>query len=411
MKHVLVDRETPLLLPCDLREWVAEDDLVHFVLEAVRTMDLKGFAVNERGTGSAQYPPGMLLALLIYCYAMGTFSSRKIERLTHQHLSVRYLCGNTHPDHDTIASFRARHAALFCERFTEVLRLARALKLVHLGTVHVDGTKILADASKRATHDLAGVEEQLELADRRLAEGLLEQAAQADESDDDRAYRLPRELARTAQLRAQLQAAREQLAARATPRTRPTANLTDPDSRLMPASQGSGYVQAYNAQLAVDAQGLIVGQTVSQATNDRAELLPTAATIPAAKGEIEHLVADTGYDNQAQITALETQLDTTVICAPQAAKPAKPGARSGPAQRQALARERQRRARWAHRPFGRQLLQQRQTTIEPVFGYLKHVLGFRRFSLRGLTKVRGEWSLLTLALNCRKLWRRLLARA
>jgi transposase len=122
-KLVVVDRTTPMLLPCDLRDWVAADDLVHFVIEAVEGMDLRGVAVNERGTGGAQYPPGMLLALLIYSYANGVFSSRRIERSTYQQVSVRYLCGETHPDHDTIAAFRARHLELLQQAFTEVLRL------------------------------------------------------------------------------------------------------------------------------------------------------------------------------------------------------------------------------------------------------------------------------------------------
>ena len=399
-----------MLLPCDLRDWVAEDDLVHFVIEAVNDVDLRGAGLSERGTGSEQYPPRLMLALLIYSYATGVFSSRKIERLTYQDLSVRYLCGNTHPDHDTIATFRTRQRALFQRSFVAVLRLARALKLVHLGTVHLDGTKILADASKRVTLDAAMVEQQLELADRALSEALLQRAEEADDQDEDRAFHLPRELADAAQRKARLQAAREVLQARAaaTPAPRkPTVNLTDPDSRLMPDPKG-GYVQAYNAQLAVDAGGVIVGQTVSQATNDRQELVTTAATIVADPGEIDHLVVDQGYDNQPHITAVEAALDTTVICPPQrSAGPPAARCTHARAQRAAL---RLRRARWAHSAFGRELLSQRQTTIEPMIGTLKHTLGFRRFHLRGLEKVRGEWSLLTTACNCRLLWRRLQAR-
>jgi hypothetical protein len=323
---------------------------------------------------------------------------------------VRYLCADTHPDHDTIAAFRARHAELLRHSFTEVLRLARALKLVHLGTVHLDGTKILADASKRATLDAATVEQQLELVDRQLAEALLTQATQADQQDDDQAYRLPRELANAAVRKARLQAARELLQVRRAeaPSQTPRVNLTDADSRLMPAPQG-GYVQAYNAQLAVDPQGLIVGQEVCLATNDRTQLAATAASIIAERGEIAQLVVDQGYDFQAQIEEVEEKLDTMVVCAPtRSSRP--PAARQTHARVQ-LAEARCRRARIAHSAFGRELLHQRQTTIEPVIGYLKHVLGFRRFHLRGLTRVRGEWSLLTAAYNCRQLWLRGKARA
>lgn len=409
-RYVNIDRDTPMLLPCDLRDWVAQDDLVHFVLEAVNGVDLRGVPMNERGTGSEQYPPRMMLGLLIHSYATGVFSSRKIERLTYQDLSVRYLCGNTHPDHDTIADFRARHRDLFQRSFVAVLKLARELKLVHLGTVHIDGTKILADATKRVTLDAAMLDQQLELADRELSEALLEQAEQADRDDTDRGYRLPRELADAAQRKAKLQAAREVLEARAaaaiTPR-KTTVNLTDPDSRLVPDPKG-GYHQGYNAQLAVEAHGVIVGQCVSQTTNDRVELAATAASVVAEPGEIAHLVVDQGYDNQPQITAVEEALDVTVVCTPQRSSgtpsPRRTHAR---AQRAAL---RLQRARFAHSPLGRELLYERQTTIEPVIGSIKHNLGFRRFHLRGLEKVRSEWSLVTTAYNCRQLWRRLQTR-
>lgn len=413
-RYVNIDRDTPLLLPCDLREWVAADDLVHFVLEAVNEVELGGAALSERGTGSEQYPPRMMLALLIYCYATGVFSSRRIERLTYQHVSVRYLCADTHPDHDTIAAFRVRHRELFQRSFVAVLRLARELKLVHLGTVHIDGTKILADASKRATLDAAAVEQQLEFADRARCETLLQQADAADQTDDDQAFRLPRALAHAAQRKAQLQAAREQIAARTAAAARapkkPTANLTDPDSRLQPDPKG-GYIQGYNAQLAVEAHGVIVGHAVSQATNDRCELEPTARTIVAEPGEIAHLVMDQGYDNQTQITRVEAALQTDIVCSPQrSCSTGQPAARRTHA-RTVLAQQRLARARRAHSPFGRHLLHERQTTIEPVFGTIKHTLGFRRFHLRSLSKVRTEWTLLTTAYNCRQLARRLSTRA
>lgn len=399
-----LDRDTPMLLPCDLRDWVAEDDLVHFVLAAMQDVPAPD-AAGKRGRGSEEYPPLMMLGLLIYSYATGVFSSRKIERLTHESVSVRYLCANTHPDHDTIATFRRNDQELFSRSFVTVLQLARELHLVHLGTVHLDGTKILAHASKRATVEAHEVEQQLALADRTICESLLAQAEQADRDDTDAAFRLPRELASVARRKAKLEAARAALKAKAaaTPRT----NLTDPDSALMPQARG-GYVQAYNAQLAVEAHGFIVGHTVSTATNDRAQLEATAATIVAAPGEVSQLVADTGYDDQEQITAVEEKLDTQVVCPPQRS-PREPAARRTHA-RAALSVSRRQRARFAHSSAGRELLQLRQATIEPVFGHLKHNLGFRRFHLRGLVHVRTEWTLLSAAYNCRLLWRRVRAR-
>lgn len=408
-KLVNIDRDTPMLLPCDLREWVAADDLVHFVLEAVEGTDLGEARVNERGSGSAQYPPGMLLGLLIYSYALGTFSSRKIERLSYQHLGVRYLCANTHPDHDTIATFRRQNKKLFLQSFAAVMGLARTLGLPQLGTVHIDGTKLPADASPRRQLGMAEVTEQLEAAERRLAETLYAQAEAADRTDPDAGQRLPPELADAQRRKARLAEAREQLAAREALKKKPaTINLTDPDSRLMPTGRGA-FFPGYNAQVAVDERGLIVGQTVIQASNDRGALPELAAQIAAQRGEIGYLVADQGYDNQEHISSVEEKLDTTVISRPQNWT-LKPKGRERP-DLFPLAAERRQRGRLATSFFGRALLHQRQTTIEPLFGYVKHVLGFRRFHMRGLEKVRAEWSLLTAALNCRLIWQRKLAQS
>lgn len=137
-RFVSIDRETPMLLPPDLRDWVAPDDLVHLVIETLAVLPLHQYRTNHRGTGSEQYPPSMLLGLLIYCYATGTFSSRRIEALTYQHVAVRYLCANTHPDHDTICEFRRANKALLSETFVRVLELASELKLARFGTLALD---------------------------------------------------------------------------------------------------------------------------------------------------------------------------------------------------------------------------------------------------------------------------------
>jgi transposase len=146
---VNIDRNTPMLLPPDLRDWVQDDDLVHFVLDALAVLDVSAARLNQRGTGDEQYPPSMMLGLLIYCYAQGIFSSRQIEWATHQNVSVRYLAGNAHPDHDTVAKFRRENAALIRWAFVQLLRLAQASGLLRLGTVALDGTKIGAAAAKR----------------------------------------------------------------------------------------------------------------------------------------------------------------------------------------------------------------------------------------------------------------------
>ena len=145
-----IDRETPMLLPASIQEWVPDNDLAHFVIDAVGALDLNHYSINHRGTGDAQFPPAMMLALLIYCYATGIFSSRRIENATKQNISVRFICANTHPDHDTICTFRRKNDALIKETFLKTLLLARELKLLKVGTVAIDGTKIMANASKHA---------------------------------------------------------------------------------------------------------------------------------------------------------------------------------------------------------------------------------------------------------------------
>src|SRR5208283_622409 len=211
---VNVDRETPMLLPVDMRDWVPENDLVHFVISAVDTMELRSVRVNTRGSGSKQYPPAMLLALLIYCYANRLFASRRIERATYRDIAVRYLTGNTHPDHDTICTFRRENGALVQEAFGQVVRLARQMGLLKVGTVSVDGTQIKANASKHKSvrYDRAGeLEQQL----REDIEKLLEQAESSDLEDRPDDQELPQEIARRERLREKMLEARRQLEERA----------------------------------------------------------------------------------------------------------------------------------------------------------------------------------------------------
>src|SRR5215203_2188108 len=163
-RFVNIDHETPLLLPPDLREWVPEKHLVHFVMDAVAELDLRQAQVNERGTGDAQYPPAMMLGLLIYSYATGIFSSRQIERATYENVAVRLLCADTHPDHDTICAFRRQHQPLLERSFAQVLEMAARCELLQVGgiTVAIDGSKVLASASKHAAISYARAGEQMQ---------------------------------------------------------------------------------------------------------------------------------------------------------------------------------------------------------------------------------------------------------
>ena len=442
VKFVDCERDQAFLLPPDLRDWIPEDDLAHFVIEAVERVDMGAFKVNHRGTGSAQYHPRMMLALLIYCYANGIFSSRRIERATHRDIGVRFVAANRHPDHDTIATFRRENLAAVAKCFLEVLLLAKELKLLKVGLVSVDGSKFKASASKHrsVTYERAGelVEQlTLEIAD------LMGRAEAADDRGEEDPQALPKEIARRQALRDQLDAARRRLEARAkaraaaerddyeakvaarderkgrakgkhpkppdeTPRPDEQSNLSDPDSRLMRKSKTHEYRQAYNAQAVVDAGGsqLILGARVSQCASDRNELVADIAAIPATLGRPETALADSGYANGAEVETLaEAGVEALVATAAQGRRRTHD---FRPAKAQAPPKEPK--ADWLkamaaklESAQGRALYKLRQQTVEPVFGIIKAVLGFTEFSLRGLDKVAGEWDLVALAYNCKRL--------
>src|SRR5665648_309481 len=338
-RFVNADRDQTFLLPLDMRDWVPEDDLCHFVIEAVAHVDMRTFAVNTRGSGSPQYDPRMMLALLIYCYANGICSSRRIERATYRDVAVRFVAANTHPDHDTIATFRRRNEAAFKAAFLEVLLLARELRLLKVGTVSVDGTKIDANASKHKSvrYDRAKVLREKLQAD--IVE-LVAKAESADAAGDDDPQALPAEIARREHLNAQMDAAQSRRAAEAAARAAaeqsayeeklkkhrerggrgrapkpPSAvpdddrqtNLTDPDSRIMRKNKHAEYRQAYNAQAAVDADGsmLVLSAHVTNCASDKNELLPAIAGIDAAVGVPETVLADNGFANGEAVAKLQ----------------------------------------------------------------------------------------------------------
>ena len=338
----IIDRNTPMLLPPDLRDWVAQDDLVHFVIEAVDRLPLSCFHVNHKGTGDQQMPPHMMLALLIYSYANGVFSSRRIERATYRDVAVRYLTGDTHPDHDTICAFRRKNLAAISEAFVDVLELARELKLLKLGTISIDGTHIRANASKdkSVTYERAQeLRQQLKLD----IDQLLLQVEEADAREED-PQKLPEEIARREKLLSKMDLACEQLEERARRRAekeraqydqkvaarkrrpgsrkgpKPKApsdkpdpqeqiNLSDPESRLMRKNKREGYTQSYNAQAAVDVEGsqLIVGQRVSDCASDAGELEAGIDCVAAHLREPKAVLADCGYVDKAVFEKLAAE--------------------------------------------------------------------------------------------------------
>ena len=211
---VNIDRQTPMLLPCDLREWVPSDHIVHFLLDAVEQIPAEHFHINHQGTGSEQYPPGMMLALLIYCYATGRFGSRRIEAATFSDVAVRYLCANVHPDHDSICSFRVTNKAAFQAAFVTVLQLAQQLRLTQVGTVSVDGTKIQANASKHAAVSYQRAGEMIEQLEWEVKE-LMGRAEQAEAQESKETLDIPAELARRDKRVAALKQARQIIEERA----------------------------------------------------------------------------------------------------------------------------------------------------------------------------------------------------
>lgn len=213
-RFVNIDRQTPMFLPCDLREWVPEGHIVQFILDAVEQIPTAHFHVNHRGTGSEQYPPAMMLALLIYCYATGRFGSRTIEAATHSDVAVRYLCANTHPDHDSICAFRTANGSAFQAAFVGVLQLAHELRLTKVGTVSVDGTKIQANASKHAAVSYARAGEMIEQLELEVKE-LMERATAAEAQENQEPLDIPGELRRREKRKTALQQARQVIEERA----------------------------------------------------------------------------------------------------------------------------------------------------------------------------------------------------
>jgi transposase len=441
-----IDRETGFLLPPSVDEWLPQKHLARFVVEVIDGLDLRAMSGSYRGSGSASYHPRMLLGILVYGYATGVFSSRKLERASYDSVAFRFIAANDHPDHDTIAAFRRRFLKEIEALFVQVLLLAREMGVLKMGTIALDGTKIHANASRHSalSYEHAGkiaAQLQAEVAD------LMAKAEAADTANIPDGMSIPDELARReerlrkiAEARAKIEArakeryARElaeheaKLAARAAktaatgkkpggkPPRPPTEgplpsdqiNLTDEESRIMPVA-GGGFEQCYNAQAAVAAGSmLVVAVDVVQAPNDKQQIEPMLdkiESLPTELGEAETLLADTGYFSAGNVEACEKAgIDPLIAMGRQPHHPplqerfeAPPPAPENPTPVEAM----------AHRlktPEGRDLYALRKQTPEPVFGIIKSVLGFRQFSLRGLEKVRGEWSLVTMAWNMKRMF-------
>lgn len=433
-------------MPPAVDDWVPESHLARFVVDIVNELDLSAIEKSYAGRGSDAYSPKMMPAFLFYAYAMGVFSSRKIEQATYDSVAFRYVAVNTPPDHDTIASFRKRLLNELKALFTQILVIAHRMVVLKLGSVSLDGTKVKAYASKH--HALSWdyackLQEQL----KGESEALLQKADDADQQDVPEGMNIPEEpacretrLEAIAEAKAQIEQlaaerfAKEEkehedkMAARKAkekesgkkPRGRSPKhpnpghksknqfNLTHSESRIMP-SHGGGFEQSYNGQAAVDTESmLIVEHHISQQSNEKREITPAIenlSRLPDDLGKVDTLLADTGYFSEANVKQCEANGIVPYIAverqqhnAPLQERFTEPEPLSSPSDPVTEMRHRLKTI------AGKAIYAKRKCTVETVFGIIKAAMGFRHFLLRGLDRVAGEWNLVCIAYNLKRLY-------
>ncbi len=430
------------MFPPSPRDWLPEDDLVYFIVETVATLDLSPiFAHYERELrGQPPFHPRMMVALLLYCYATGTRSSRKIMRRCQTDVACRVIVGEDVPDFRTLSDFRKTHLARLEGLFLEVLKLCAVAGLTRVGTIALDGTKIKANASRHKAMSYDRMKEE----EKRLAEEIARLMAEAEATDaaedqthgqDCRGDELPDELKRRTDRLAKIKAAKALLEERARteaeedaarreaegkqPPTKPPAeavpepkdqiNFTDPESRIMKTSN-KGWDQCGNAQAVANEDQIILSADVTEQANDKRQAVPMVdqalENLQAAgvKQVVGAAVMDTGYYSEANTQALEERNVDPYI----ATERLKHNQEIPPVPRGRIPKDytaQQRMARKLRTVKGRATYAKRKGIIEPIFGQLKQVLGFRQFSLRGLASMRGEWRLICAVHNLLKLWR------
>lgn len=441
-----IKRDINYLFPPSMNDWLPEQHLARFVVEIVEQLDLSAMERSYRGTGSTPFHPALLLSILIYGYATGVFSSRKLEHATYDSIAFRFVSADEHPDHDTLNAFRKRFLKQIEALMVQVLLIARTMGVLKLGNIALDGSKIKANASKHSALSYGHIK-QLE---QRLKEEVVKLMALAEQADNEKipdGMNLPEEIARREERLKAIATARAKIEERADerfeqeqaeyqakiekreakseesgkpPRGKPPVppqagardrdqiNLTDEESRIMPVS-GGGFEQCYNGQIAVDMESLLIVKTDTvQATNDKQQLAPLLAqinTLPAELGKPAALVADSGYFSEANVKVCESRHIAPLIAVSREQHHPDPLERftsPPPLEDDATALDKMR-----HRlktRDGRALYAQRKCTVEPVIGIIKSVLGFRQFMLRGLTNVKGELDLVALAWNLKRMF-------
>lgn len=426
-----------------------ESPLARYVVEVVEGLDLSELERAYAGRGSAAYHPATLLCLLIYGYATGTFSSRKIERATYDSLAFRYIACNRHPDHDTLATFRKRFGKEFSDVFVQVLQVARENQLSKFGTVSLDGSKIHANASRHSALSHGHIEK-IEAQLKAEVQELLDLAEAADQSSVPDGVSLPDEIKRREDRLAAIATAKAKIEARAkerferekaeydakmaaraakeaktgkkpggrepkapdpTPRAEDQVNLTDEESRIMKVA-GGGFEQCYNAQAVVDTESMLVMVPhVTDAANDKEQVVPMVKKVqalPKGLNQPETLLIDSGYFSEKNVASCEAAQITPLIAVGREGH--HPNWRDRFTEPEPLSAEASSVEKMKHRlktKAGRALYALRKQTVEPVFGIIKSVMGFRQFLLRGLDNVQIEWTLVCLAWNLKRMavWR------
>ena len=441
-----IDRSTPDMFPASVDDYLPERHLARFVVEIVEQLDLDPFIKAYSGRGSKAWHPSLMISLLFYGYATGVFSSRKLEKATHDSIAVRYICANEHPDHDSINTFRKRFRKEISDLFTQILMIAKKAQWLKMGTISLDGTKMKANASK---HKALSYEYACKLEKQLKAEvdELLKMAEKADAEDQPEELSIPEELERREDRLAVIAEAKAEIERRAEeryqqeleeyeekvarreairesgkkprgkepkapesgPKDKEQVNLSDPDSRIMPTS-GGGFEQAYNVQAAVDVDsGLIVEKHITQATNDKQQIEPALeelATREDELGKAEALLADTGYFSENNVSAVDNYGATPYIAE-------KRDAHNKPLMERFKADDPMPKGddvtaldlmRWRlQTKEGRAVYALRKSTIEPTFGIQKEIMGYRQFLVRGFTAVSAEWDLLCTGFNLKKM--------
>jgi len=439
-------RDMDYLFPPSMSDWLPERHLARFVVEIVEQLDLKPMERAYGTSGSAPFHPALLLSILVYGYATGVLSSRKLENATYDSVAFRFVAADEHPDHDTLNTFRKRFLKEIEGLMVQVLVIARTLGALNLGNIALDGSKFKANASKHSAMSYGHIKKLEE----QLKEEVQKLMALAEEADNEKipdGMSLPDEIARREDRLAAIASAKAKIEAAARerfegeqaeyqsklhnreakaketgkkPRGKPPAppvegaqdkdqiNFTDEESRIMKVSDG-GFDQCYNSQIAVDMDSmLIVATDTVQACNDKQQVVPMLeqlGALPVELGKPEHLVADTGYFSEANVNACGKQKITPLIAAKREEHHPDPMARfTEPPPLKEGATETEKMRHLLLTMAGRALYAKRKCTVEPVFGIIKAILGFRQFSLRGLENIKGEFNLVAMAWNLKRMF-------